>query len=259
MEVARIVRQSGLPNYKQTRFPLNSGLKNEAWKKYLDKYKDHKLVHYLQFGLPLSLTQSKLLCNHNIKNHHSALQFEDAVWAYLTKECSHGAILGPLKNFGGHPEHNLIHCSPVLTRPKDQGKHRVILDLSYPRGLALNDQVDRSRFDGDLFCLRFPSIDDIVKEICSHKDDVVISKIDVARAFRNLRVDPANALKLCITWSNDIYIDVVVAFGWVHGSAAFQRVSEAVTFIMANAGVKMLAYIYDYIIVSSRASGDAHF
>ena len=100
LEVARIVRQSGLPNCKQTRFPLNSGLKIEAWKKYLDKYKDQKLVHYLQFGFPLSFTQSKLLCNHNIKNQNSALQFEDAVWAYLTKERSHGAILGPLKNFG---------------------------------------------------------------------------------------------------------------------------------------------------------------
>ena len=94
------------------------------------------------------------------------------------------------------PHHSLIHCSPILTRPKDQGKWRVILDLSYRRGLALNDQFDqvRSRFDGDLFCPRFPSIDDIVKQICSHKDDVLISKIDVARACRNLHVDPADAL-----------------------------------------------------------------
>ena len=250
LDIARIVRQSGLSNYKQTRFPLNSGLKIEAWKKHLDGYKDQKLVHYRQFGFPLSLTQSNLFCNHDIKNHHSALQFEDAVWAYLTKEHSHGAILGPLKNFGGHPKHSLIHCSPVLTRLKDQGKRRVILDLSYPRGIALNDQVDRSRFDGDLFCLKFPSIDNIVKEICSQRDDVVISQIDVARAFRNLQVDPADALKLGITWSNDVYIDVAVAFGWVHGSTAFQR---------ANAGVKILAYIDDYIIVSSRVSGDTHF
>ena len=259
LEVARIVRQSGFPNYKHTTFPLNSGLKIEAWKKYLDGYKDQKLVHYLQFGFPLSLSYSNLLCNHDVGNHHSALQFQDAVWAYLTKEHSHGAILCPLKHFGSHPEHSLIHCSPVLTIPKDQGKRRIILDLSYPRGTALNDQIDRSRFDGDLFCLKFPSIDDIVQEICSHKDDVVISKIDVARAFRNLHVDPADALKLGIRWSDDVYVDVAVAFGWVHGSTAFQHVSDAVTFTMANARVKMLAYTDDYIIVSSRASGDAHF
>ena len=177
----------------------------------------------------------------------------------MAKERSHEAILGPLGKIGDHPEHSLIHCSPILTRLKDKGKRRVILDLSYPKGFALNEQVDGSRFDGDLFCLKFPSIDDIVKEICSHKDDVVISKIDVARAFCNLRVDPADAIKLCILWKNDVYIDAVVAFGWVHGSAAFQRVSDAVTFIMANAGVKMFAYIDDYIIVSSKGSGDDHF
>ena len=259
LEMARIIRHSGLPNYKQARFPLKSGLKIEAWSKHLHEYKDQKLVHYLQFGFSLSLTQSRILCNQNIKNHHSALQFEDVVGAYLAKEWSHEAILGPLGKIGDHPEDSLIHCSPILTRPKDKGKRRIILDLSYPKGFALNDQVDRSRFDGDLFCLKFPSIDDIVREICSHTDDVVISKIDVARAFRNLRVDPADAIKLGMSWKNDVYIDAAVAFGWVHGSAAFQRVSDAVTFIMANAGVKMFAYIDDYIIISSRASGNVHF
>ena len=77
----------------------------------------------------------------------------------------------------------------------------------------MNDQVDRSRFDGDLFFLSFSSIDDIVKEICSHGNDAIIAKIDVARAFRNL--DPADALKLGIRWVDDIYIDVAVVFSWV--------------------------------------------
>ena len=156
---------------------------------------------------------------------------------YLTKEQSYRAILAPVKNFGHHPEHSFIHCSPVMASPKDQGSRPVILDLTYAKGFALNDQVDRSRFDVDLFSLRLSSIDDIVREICSHKDDVANSKIDVARAFRNLYVDPADAIKLGIMWSNDVYIDVPVVFSWVHGSTAFQRVSNTVTFIMANAGL----------------------
>ena len=83
--MARIIRQSGLPKYKQARVPLNSGLRIEAWKKYLSKYEDQKLVQYLQFGFPLSITQSKVLYNHNVKNHYSALQFQDEVRACLTK------------------------------------------------------------------------------------------------------------------------------------------------------------------------------
>ena len=40
LEMARIIRHSGLPNYKQARFPLKLGLKIEAWSKYLHEYKD---------------------------------------------------------------------------------------------------------------------------------------------------------------------------------------------------------------------------
>ena len=259
LDVAQLIKQSGLPNYKQIRIPLKSGLCFESWKKYLLDYKDQKVLQYLQFGFPLSISQPELLDNQSPTNHFSALQFQEAVSLYLAKESSHGAMLGPVKSFGHHSGHKFVHCSPILTRPKGQNNRRVILDLSYPKGLSLNDQVDRSRFDGDLFSLKFPSIDYIVKEICSHKNDVVISKIDVARAFRNLRVDPADAVKLGIRWGNDVYIDVAVAFGWVHGSAAFQRVSDAVTFIMAQHGIKMFAYIDDYIMASPRAYSDAEF
>ena len=188
------------------------------------EYKDQKLVQYLQFGFPLSISQPELLVNQKVTNHFLPLQFQEAVRLYLAKEHSHGAILGPIKNFSHHPGHNFVHYSPILTRPKGFNKRHVILDLS-----------------------SFLSIDDIVKEICSHGNDVVISKIDVARAFRNLCVDPANAVKLGIRWGDDAYIDVAVTFGLVHGSAVFQRISDTVTFIMAQEGIKMFAYIDDYI------------
>ena len=99
----------------------------------------------------------------------------------------------------------------------------MILDLSYPRGASLNNQVDRELFDASEFILKLPTVDDVVEEIVKNGDDVTLSKIDVARAFCNLRVDPADAMKLGIKWQDDVYIDAAVAFGWVHGSAAFQR------------------------------------
>ena len=75
LDVAQIIKQSGLPNYRQVRVPLNSGLCIEAWKKYLLEYKNQKLIQYLQFGFPLSISQPDLLDNHNATNHFSALQF----------------------------------------------------------------------------------------------------------------------------------------------------------------------------------------
>ena len=114
-------------------------------------------------------------------------------------------------------------------------------------------------FDNSKFLLKFPSIDDIVQEIGHHGDDVTIAKIDVARAFRNLRVDPADAVKLGMKWLNDVFIDVSVAFSWVHGSASFQRVRDAVTYVMSQSGAKMFAYIDDYILISPKRHADQHF
>ena len=142
--------------------------------------------------------------------------------------------MGPILNWGGATEHDLIHYSPLLTRPKDHNIRHIILDLSYPKGQPLNDQVDRHLFDGSAFCLKFPSFDEKVKEIVKHVDDVTLAKIDVARVFRNLRVDPADALKLGIKWGSGAFIDAAVAFSWVHGSALLQRVSDAVTFILSK-------------------------
>ena len=102
-------------------------------------------------------------------------------------------------------------------------------------------------------------MDDIVKEINKHGDDITLSKIDVARAIRNLRMDLADTIKLGIKWQNDVYIDTTVAFGWVHGSAVFQSVSNAITFIASKAGVNILAYIDDYVIILPKATAQRHF
>ena len=81
---------------------------------------------------------------------------------------------------------NKFHCSPLLTRPKDNGKRRVILDLSFPKGASVNDAVDSQAFDGTPFTLKFSTVDDILDKIRAAKDRVLLSKIDIARAFRNL-------------------------------------------------------------------------
>ena len=78
-----------------------------------------------------------------------------------------------------------------------------------------------------------------------------MAKIDVARAFRNLRVDPSDALKFGIKWDNKYFLDKGIVFGWVHGTSVFQMVSNAVTYIMSKRQHKVLAYIDDYIIISS--------
>ena len=72
-------------------------------------------------------------------------------------------------------------------------------------------------------------------------------------------MDPADALKFGIFCKGNYYVDVVLPFGWVHGCSAFQRVSDAVVFLMKKLGHTIFAYIDDYIIVSSREEADRAF
>ena len=142
------------------------------------------------------------------------------------------------------------HCSPLLTRPKDINDRRVILNLSYPKGQSLNDHVDKLNFDGRSFTLKFPSVDDVVGHILQIEDPLIF-KIDMARAFRNVRVDPVDALKFGLSWRDALYIDGGVVFGWTHGSAAFQMVANAISFIMSSSECVRNAYIDDIVVTQS--------
>ena len=252
INIANAIQDTGLRNYRQVRIPIRSGLNLQAWEQRLATYPDKFLYQYLKFGFPLSVTNTDGLNNSNVSNHPSALAYPNAVQNYLDKETSCGAMLGPVD----HIDSEYYHCSPLLTHPKDREKRRVILNLSYPYGTSVNDKADKLNFD----CrhLKFPSIDDVVEYILA-TDDPVIFKIDVARAFRNLCINPVDALKFGISWQDQLYVDLSVPFGWTHGSAAFQMASDAIAFIMKGMGCKLHPYIDDYVVVAPRHKAQDQF
>ena len=77
----------------------------------------------------------------------------------------------------------------------------------------MNDHVHKNAFDSSPFILQFPCIDDITQSIKDATGDTVLFKVDLACAFRNLRVDPADALKPGIKWNKAFYVDLAIAFG----------------------------------------------
>ena len=118
VNIAHHIRLTGKPNYMEARYPLKSDLNLEAWNRLLFDYMDKRLLQYLGFGFPLSLNEPETLGNKVIKNHISALQYLEAVDRYLAKEIEAGAIIGPISDINNFH----IHCSPLLTRPKDTDK-----------------------------------------------------------------------------------------------------------------------------------------
>ena len=123
----------------------------------------------------------------------------------------------------------------------------------------MNDHVEKNAFDSVPFTLKFPLVDNITQDIKDMLEDTVLFKVDVARAFRNLRVDPAEALKLGIKWNKAYYADLTITFGWTHGSGSYHLLSDAIAHIMAKKGVKMHCYIDDYIVVTSKLKATKQF
>ena len=255
VNIAQTIRDTGQPNYKCARIPIKSGLNLEAWEKYLMDYADKRVIQYIKFGFPLSLINPNELNNTKITNHFSACQYPHQVQQYIDKEIELDALLGPVDTI----IHEQFHCSPLLTRPKDANKRRVILNLSYPEGNSVNSHVDADNYDGSPFILKFPTVDDIADDIVRATEDTVLFKVDVKRAFRNRRVDPADSLKFGIRWRDAFYVDVGIAFGWTHGSASFQILSDAITYIMKKEGIQLRCYIDDYIAVVPKSKADTVF
>ena len=152
-----------------------------------------------------------------------------------------------------------FHCSLLLTRSKDTDKRYVILNLSHPYGCSQNSHEDKDNFDGSPFILKFPTVDDIARDIIECTEDAVLFKVDMAHAFRNLRVDQADSLKFGIKWNDAFYVDVGIAFGWTHGSASFQILSDAISFIMGKEGIRLRCYIDDYIAVVPKSKAQQAF
>ena len=166
-------------------------------------------------------------------NHKSALQCPSHVDVYLTHEMNHGAMLGPFR----HPPMDNLHISPFMTRDKlSSDNRRVIIDLSWPKGQSVNSGVDSDRYLDVDFVLTYPSIDNITEEVLKLGKGCQIFKVDISRSFRHVPIDPGDLDLLGLHWE-DYFIDRSLPFGFKHGSAIFQCISNSVHFIMTSYGI----------------------
>ena len=224
------VRESCLPNYMGIRVPVTTNLNIANWRSFLVDYWDDQLVDLLEFGFPLDFDRSlKLL---SVKdNHKSAIDYEEHVNHYLQEELDHGAILGPFKN-----KPIKLHVSPFMTREKPDSQWcRTIVDLSWPPGASVNAGVQKDIYLNSKFTLNYPSVDQIVDKIIQLGPGSLIYKIDISRAFRQLKVDPGD-IDLLGLKMGDYFIDQLVPFGYRNGSFFFEKVTDSIRFIMNKNG-----------------------
>ena len=233
-----------MANYKKARIEVKSRFNFSLWQEYLVDYHDTRIIDYLRFGFPLSVISGFQPVANNY-NHSSAVKFSKHVNEYINTEIQEGAMLGP---FHSHPFSNYL-ISPMMSRPKSDSKRRIIIDLSWNGNCSLNYNVT-PHYDNTTYVLKYPSLDLIQKKVVELGNTACIFKIDISRAFRNLPVDPADVHLLGLYWDNNYFIDLAIPFGYIHGSACCQRVTDAIRFVCNKNNIWLFNYCDDLIGVT---------
>ena len=259
-QLARIydtVSRIGVPNYRGSRVRVPSSLKIEAWRRVEHILPDRSLVDCLEFGFPAGFTGGEPPST-GAQNHASARGFPSHVSDYLEAELRHKAMAGP---FPSHPFQNWFRTNPAMTRPKrDSETRRVILDLSFPQGHSVNSHVPVEALDGAAFKLHLPTPTDFAHLIRKLGKGCLMYKVDLSRAYRQLRSDPMDWPLLGIEWDQQFYMDTAVPFGLRHGASACQRTTEAVVAVAADRHeAEAYPYIDDTAGAAVPSQAEAHF
>ena len=122
-----------------------------------------------------------------------------------------------------------------MTRPKRNSTDlRVILDLSFPKGESVNSAIPKESLDNASFKLKLPTPLDFAERIREKGQGCLLYKVDLSRAYRQLRSDPLDWPLLGVDWQQEHFVDLAIPFGLRHGASACQRTSEAASAVSAS-------------------------
>ena len=166
-------------------------------------------------------------------------------------DVAEGAPLGPFE----HPPFSpWCQINALLSRPKKFSADRcIIMDLSwpYPPLHSVNASTPMDLYLGQPLKLRLPSPQDLCELIRQAGPGCFLFSADVARAYRQLPLDPSDWCLTCLHTDSRIYVDVSLPFGPRWAAACCQRVTSLVTHELASQHVTTLCYIDDFAGVST--------
>lgn len=163
--------------------------------------------------------------------------------AFVSKECELGATCGP---FQSNPLAIDISISPLQIAFSRTGKPRVVVDLSFPPGKYVNCGIPRDSYLGDSFVLRLPGLDALLEIIRIKGPHCHVFKMDLSRAYRQLRIDPRDYHLLGNMHCNALYFDVAPPFGLRSSAMMCQNTTSAVTYMFKALGYSCTNYIDDF-------------
>ena len=244
--VHKTVRSTGKYNFEGAKIQLPSNINFHLLEHLAHDYWDYQLPYFLKFGFPLDFPHEQGQNLTSAKdNHTSAIQYPEHVETYIKTEQDHKAIFGP---FETPPYGDNTHVSPFMSRDKpDSENRRIIIDLSWPLEASVNHFTKANMYLSTVYKLQYPTVDNITETLLRLGPEAVIYKIDLSRAFRQLRIDPYDYNLLALKWGSHYFADTFCPFGHRSGSMMYSRLSNFFRYIMFKQNYIVYTYVDDIL------------
>ena len=220
--------------------PLHPGTPIHVSKlpEYLVRHPDQQAVRFITEGLthgPCVATRPR--------NSLSARENPGEVSKAIQKELIRGHSSDPF----AEPPFTQTHCSPIGAVGKPDGSYRLILDLSSPRGEAVNEGIDRQEFS-----VTYSRFDDAIDIVHALGRGAYMAKIDIRHAFRISPVRKAQWPLLCYWWQGAFSVDTRLPFGSRSSPYIFTALAELLLWILIHVmGINhCIHYLDDYFCAS---------
>ena len=136
----------------------------------------------------------------------------------------------------------------LLTHPKcNSTDRRIIMDLSWPLPpfIRINGGTPRESYLGSYKKMHLPSAQDFCDLIRTADKGCYLYSADVARAYRQLLLDPGDWPLVCFNFQGAYDIDISLPFGLHWAVPHCQEVTCLITSALNNKGTTVLSYIDD--------------
>ena len=198
-----------------------------------------QVLHGLRYGFDIGFQGIGI--STSPRNLRSALNNADAVSTAVQLEVERGHTAGPFLT----PPFPVLHCSPLGAAPKKDGSVRLVLDLSSPRGCAINEGINK-----DDFSVQYSSFDDAVNMVRDIGPAAFLAKLDIKHAFRICPVRLDQLHLLGYNWRGHYYVDLRLPFGSRSSPYIFNNVARLLAWAMVTVcGIMfLLHYLDDFFI-----------
>ena len=162
-----------------------------------------------------------------------------------------GRIAGPFEKGDLQPPVH-INRFGIIPKKHQEGKYRLIVDMSYPDGGSINDGIDP-----DLCSLTYLKLEEVVHAIGRKGKGALLAKMDLESAYRIIPVHPSDRHLIGMEWKGKVYVDLALPFGLGSAPKIFNSVADALEWILHRFGIQeVFHYLDDYITIGSADSNE---